>query len=65
MDTSFNLKHKLENTTPMTKNVNINHQIMKIKTRVNRPKLAKETSSGSIGLFSRTSPTTSVNISFF
>ena len=51
MDTSFNLKHKLENTTPMTKNVNINHQIMKIKTKVNRPKLAKETSSGSIGLF--------------
>ena len=51
MDASFNLKHKLENTTPMNKNVNTNHQIMKMKTKVNRPKPAKERSSGSIGLF--------------
>ena len=36
-----------------------------MKTKVNRPKLAKETSSGSTHLFQRTSPTTSVNISFF
>ena len=42
-----------------------NHQIMKMKTKVNRPKIAKETSSGSTRLFQRTSPTASVNISFF
>ena len=33
--------------------------------KVNRPKIAKEISSGSTPLFQRTSPTTSVNISFF
>ena len=49
----------------MATNFNTNHQIMKIKTKVNRPKIAKETSSGLTHLFQRTSPTTSVNISFF
>ena len=49
----------------MTTNFNTNQQIMKMKTKVNRPKVAKEISSGSTHLFQRTSPTTSVNISFF
>ena len=49
----------------MTTNFNTNHQIMKMKTKVNRPKIAKEISSGSTRLSQRTSPTTSVNISFF
>ena len=49
----------------MTTNFNTNDQIKKMKTKVNRPKIAKETSSGSTRLFQRTSPTTSVNIYFF
>ena len=49
----------------MTTNFNTNHQIMKMKTKVNRPKITKEISSGSTRLSQRTSPTTSVNISFF
>ena len=48
----------------MTTDFNTNHQITKMKTEVNRPKIAKEIS-GSTRLFQRTSPTTSVNISFF
>ena len=47
----------------MTTNLNINRQITNVKTKLNRPKLAKETSSGSIHFF-QNSPT-SVNISFF
>ena len=43
----------------MTTNFNTNHQLMKMKAKVNRPKIAKETSSGST-----TSPKTSVNNSF-
>ena len=34
---------------------NTNHQIMKMKAKLNRPKIAKETSSGSTRLFQRTS----------
>ena len=49
----------------MTTNYNTNHQIMKMKTEVNRQKIAKEASSGSIHLSQRMSLTTSVNISFF
>ena len=49
----------------MTTNYNTNHQIMKMKTEVNRLKIAKETSSGSTHLFQRMSPITLVNISFF
>ena len=47
----------------MTTNLNINRQITNVKTKLNRPKLAKETLSGSIHFF-QNSPT-SVNISFF
>ena len=47
----------------MTTDLNINRQITNVKTKLNRPKLAKETSSGSIHFF-QNSPT-SVNISFF
>ena len=36
-----------------------------MKAKGNRPKIAKETSSGSTRLFQRTSAPTSVNISFF
>ena len=36
-----------------------------MKTEVNQLKIAKETSSGSTGLFQKMSPTTLVNISFF
>ena len=46
----------------MTTNFNTNHQIMTIKAKVNRPKIAEETSSGSTCLFQRTFLTTSVNI---
>ena len=49
----------------MTTNFNTNQQIIKVKTKVNRPKVAKETSSGSTRLFQRTSPATSVDISLF
>ena len=48
----------------MTTHFNKNHQIMKMKTKANRPKIAKETSFGSTRLFQRTSSTTSVNIFF-
>ena len=48
----------------MTVNFNTNYRIMKMKTKVNRSKIVKETSSGSTRLFQRTPPTTSVNISF-
>ena len=40
----------------MTTNFSRNHQIMKMKTKVNRPKIAKETSSDSARLFQRTPP---------
>ena len=45
----------------MTTKFNTNHQITKMKTKLNRPKIAKETTR----LFQGTPPTTLVNISFF
>ena len=47
----------------MTTNFNRNHEITKMKTKVKRPKIAKETSSGLARLFQRTCTTTSVHIS--
>ena len=44
----------------MTTNFNANHEIMKMKTKVNCPKIAKEILSGSTRVFQRTSPATSV-----
>ena len=49
----------------MTTNSNTNHQLTKMKTKVNRPNNAKETSNGSTHLFQSTSPTTLTNISFY
>ena len=49
----------------MATNYNANHNIMKMKTKVNRLKIVKETSSISTHLFQRTSPTTMVNTSLF
>ena len=50
----------------MTTNNTTNHQIMKMKTEVNRLKIAKKIkTSGSTRLFQRMPPTASVNISFF
>ena len=47
----------------MTITFKANHQLMKIKTKVNRLPMAKEISLGSTCLFQRMSQTTSVNIS--
>ena len=62
---TFKIKTYCSYCVLMTTNFNTNHQIMKMKTKVNCPKIAKETSSSSTSLFQRTSPATSVNVPFF
>ena len=57
----FHLK-QIKLNLSMTANLDTNHQITKIKTKLNRLKIAEETISGSTRLFQRTPQTTLVNI---